>query len=313
MIYDAQAGYLLLFGGLNQSGCGGTCQAALNDTWAFSGGHWTQLHPHISPAPRLQMGMAYNGASGRVVLFGGLALNGYNFNDTWTFYNGNWTNITTIAGTPPARHNPAMTWDGKDGYVLMFGGSHRANGGQPVIGDTWKFAGGFWSQIGTCGGPSQPGCGAAAPPPRYQEAATYDATDRYVLLFGGSTGSVLFSDTWTYVNGTWTNLTAGTGASPRPNVGAAMAFFPALGKVVLVGGENATSVPKNATWTWAKGKWVHLNLSALPPARFLLVLGFNPGNSSLILFGGAHCWPPTNSCTFGDTWSFSKTRTWTQL
>ena len=46
------------------------------------------------------------------------------------------------------------------------------------------------------------------PSARYFPAMAWDAADGYVLLFGGVSASGVLSDTWTYVNGTWTNVTS---------------------------------------------------------------------------------------------------------
>ena len=250
MVYDAKDRYFVLFGGFNSStGCSGGSNAGCGDTWTFSAGKWTELKLKVAPSPRGQMGMVYNAATGRVILFGGIAAtSGYNFNDTWVFSHGVWKNITASAGSPPGRHGQVMTYDARDGYVLMFGGSHRCCGGQPSIGDTWKFQFGLWTQIGSCGGPSQASCASSAPSPRLHSMMTYDAADKYVLLFGGGNNTQNFGDTWTYAGGTWTNLTAKIGGSPHPLSDGAMAYSSALGRAVLFGGAGSTSKPTNQTW-----------------------------------------------------------------
>lgn len=126
MVYDARGGYFLLFGGQSTMGCGGTCTVPYNDTWTYGAGHWTRLNLSIAPSPRSQFGMVYDGLTGQVVLFGGIAPNGYNFGDMWSFYGGIWHNITATAGTPPARHQQVMVYGGRDHYILRFGGGHQA-------------------------------------------------------------------------------------------------------------------------------------------------------------------------------------------
>ena len=264
-----------------------------------------QLHLAISPPARAQFGMAYNALTSRIILFGGIVPSGSNYNDTWSFYSGSWHNITSSAGRPPARHSEVMVYDAKDGCVMMFGGSHQSGGGQPPIGDTWKFQNGFWSQIGSCGGPSQPGC-SVAPSPRYHVDAAFDAAANKVLLFGGSLAIGVGSDTWTYQGGVWSNLSAKIGTSPRPQAGGAMAYVSDIKQVVLFGGENGTGIPLNVTWGFSSGKWKHVgqigHLS--PAARFDEVLAYNSSGKYLLMFGGDSCWPPTPGCVFNDTWDF---------
>jgi Galactose oxidase, central domain len=310
MVYDAKEGYFLLFGGENRSGCPGFSGVMCGDTWTFANGTWARLNLSSTPSPRTQMGMAYNSVTGRVVLFGGIAASGYNFNDTWTFYKGAWTNVTRSAGSPPARHAQAMTFDAKDGYVLMFGGAHQAGGGQPAIGDTWKFRA-YWYQIGSCGGPSQPGCNTSAPSPRYHVPSAYDPTGHDVVTFGGVDGSGgLSADTWTYASGTWTNLTATVGASPAPKADATMAYSTAARHVILFGGYNTASIPTNGTWEYQSGRWMRLHPNPSPPPRFGAVMAYDSTGASILLFGG-QC-RPLATCELGDTWAYAA-GTWTKL
>src|SRR5271157_4386426 len=67
--YDAGDGYALVFGGR-------TANQAWNDTWSFSNGSWTDRSPFLAtssnnPSARYGASMAYDAATGFVVLFGG--------------------------------------------------------------------------------------------------------------------------------------------------------------------------------------------------------------------------------------------------
>ncbi|MCI4330553.1 MAG: kelch repeat-containing protein [Thermoplasmata archaeon] len=66
MVYDSKAGTVILFGGRDDN-----TLSLYHDTWAFLGGAWTLQNTTTSPPARQWPGMAYDGASGRVVLFGG--------------------------------------------------------------------------------------------------------------------------------------------------------------------------------------------------------------------------------------------------
>ncbi len=94
MVYDSALGEALLFGGAAVSGFtpasasqveSFTMGAPLNDLWAWTGNAWKQLHPAISPPARFYAQMAYDAASGQVVLFGGAVNNTADIADTWVY------------------------------------------------------------------------------------------------------------------------------------------------------------------------------------------------------------------------------------
>lgn len=373
MTFDARDGYVLLFGGVNPNGF-------LGDTWTFLDGTWTQLHPAVAPVPRDDAGLAYDAADGYVLMAGGatnaaieqtwtfqggtwteldpsvgpsagnglalafdsadnctVAFGGYAgalSAQTWTFRAGSWTAVATrpspsartlgaivydaadgyvlLSGgadpaaaddswsfhagawtlvhrlsAPPGRDAAAMAYDAKDGYTVLFGGgSGMVYGwGGGVLGDTWTYVNGTWSQ-------SWP---ASAPSPRMESVATYDAADGYVVLFGGRTGSGYLGDTWTYSGGAWTELTPAISPSARSN--ASMTYDSASGRILLFGGYDGSSYLGD-TWTFAHGNWSKLSPVVAPPARAGAGLTFVPGSGGL-LFGGF------NGLELKDTWQFS--------
>jgi hypothetical protein len=281
MTYDAKDGYILLFGGLNKTGL-------VNATWKFSAGKWTELHPKSSPPASFDTSMTYDGKTGYVLLldngatwrysggawsvvlapisaldrlaatmtydtkdgyvllFGGYNSSGY-LGDTWKFVGGAWTRITTSVH-PLARAYSSMTYDAKDGYVVLFGGCHVGSpcttGG--FLSDTWTFASGTWTKLS----PSR------APSPRGGSMMTYDATDGYVLFFGGCNSSNCshpFSDTWTFSGGIWTHPMPTTHPSPR--LLGSIAYDAASNYVVLFGGGGPNFKLLGDTWTYSAGVW----------------------------------------------------------
>jgi hypothetical protein len=78
---ESSPAYTLLFGGVQGY------YSTLGDIWKYEQGGWFQLSPPNSPGPREGPGMAYDGATGTIVLFGGSsALFGgdcFDLNDTW--------------------------------------------------------------------------------------------------------------------------------------------------------------------------------------------------------------------------------------
>ncbi len=224
MVWDAHDGYVVLFGGDTSTSSG----AALNDTWKFLHGTWTQLHPPVSPPARFWAGAAYDARDSYVVLFGGVGCTApttcTDLNDTWDFLSGVWINVTRPIA-PSARAEPNLVYDAADRYVLLYGG-----GG---LNDTWTFVNGVWTELPLSTAPSDQGT--------YSSMA-YDPSTGYVVLFGGQPlrcpgcmnpdPSVNF--TWKYVGGTWSNITRTVGPSPRSE--AALVYDPSAKALVLFGG-----------------------------------------------------------------------------
>ena len=84
MAYDAATGTVVLFGGIGYS-----TGRYLGDTWTWDGTTWTRQNPAASPATGVNPAMAYDAATGSVVLFGGYTGRGprpYHYHrGTWTW------------------------------------------------------------------------------------------------------------------------------------------------------------------------------------------------------------------------------------
>jgi hypothetical protein len=80
-------------------------------------------------------------------------------------------------------------------------------------------------------------------------AFAYDPIGRRCVLFGGEQGSTVFADCWSWDGTAWTALPVPAALGPR--TGAAMAFAPALGGLLLYGGSAATTTFRlvGAAWT----------------------------------------------------------------
>ena len=83
MTYDDVTGQVMLFGGLE----GGPSGSALNQTWTFSSGAWSNVTPIRSPPARYGGGLVNDSADSSVILFGGDVEGGAagNLNDTWAW------------------------------------------------------------------------------------------------------------------------------------------------------------------------------------------------------------------------------------
>ncbi len=300
MVYDIAASEVVLFGGSNATLTAPVCQAgcagAYADTWTYTGGHWTRLN--ISgPSPRVGESLVYDAADGVVLLFGGeLACPRISCpvsGDTWTFSGGRWTQLF-ISGPSP-RFDAPITYDARDGYVLLFGG---VLGSGEVANDTWIFRGGGWTPLGIHG----------PPPDAYQESMTYDAADGYVLLVGNGAPGLAGLEpnvTWTYARGHWSEEFPAT--SPPFVWGAWVAYDPAVAYVVLVGEQvyPQYGAPVNVTWGYLGGSWF-----PVPTVNPTLRLGLSPlvydaADGYLLAFGGEQ-WPngTLSGGLLNDTWSF---------
>jgi hypothetical protein len=244
MAYDAATGTVVLFGGTRPSQTGGAPQI-YGDTWTWNGTTWTQQHPATSPPARYGATMAYDAATGDVVLFGG---NGNaNLDDTWTWNGTTWTQQHP-ATSPPTRLVASMAYDAATGDVVLFGGdSPTTETGR--LDDTWTWNGTNWTEQAP----------ATHPSARFGAAMTYDAATGNVVLFGGAGPAgkapgtdCVFGDTWTWNGTTWTKQDPTT--SPRARSNAAMAYDAAEGAAVMFGGYDETSCSAEQslaqTWTW---------------------------------------------------------------
>jgi hypothetical protein len=285
MVYDPSDGYVLLFGGESQSG------KALNDTWTYSGGRWTQLEPTVAPAPRWGAAMAFDAADGYVVLYGGF--NGTTvLSDTWKYLDGKWTALS-----PKHRPSPltfaSMASDTAAGYVVLFGGYNSTAG---ASGSTWEFRAGAWTQL-------KP---AKHPLGRWMASFAYVPSDGKDLLFGGynSTYAVL-GDTWTFDNGTWTEVTPAL--SPSPRAGAAMAYQASGTDLVLFGGYNGTTYLSD-TWVYYGSMWTKVSSAFHPADRVGAAMADGSNFTSPVLFGGVS----RSGTLLDDTWNISGT-VWTHV
>jgi hypothetical protein len=286
LVYDASDHYVLLFGGRDKwTPFNGPF---LGETWSFANGTWTQLHPTSSPSARGHSVAVYDAADGYVVLFGGLQqgggpVGGGSMYDTWTFHAGVWTKLP-LTVHPSARYQAAMAYDTAMQRVVLFGGTTGAN-------ETWQFHAGKWTELHP----------AVSPPGRRLAMMAYDPAAGAIILFGGCQGggcAPMLGDTWSFAGGTWTQLHPAT--SPSPRIGSGFSYDPALGEIVLFGGENATALLGD-TWTFHNLTWANPCVHCGPNPRWLAVTTYVPGSpGTLVMYGG-----DTKNGFNDQTWEYS--------
>ncbi len=224
--YDASTQTVVLFGG-DEMPCNPIC-TPVNDTWLWDGTSWTKQSPPVSPPRRAGGRMAYDAATGTVLLFGGAELNVF-LNDTW-IWNGKtktWTQVFP-ATSPAARYYPSMASDGARQKIVLFGGEAK-NPTDTTLNDTWLWDGRTrtWTQQ----------LPATSPPARTDASMAYDPVTHQVLLFAGDAeenSSEVLGDTWAWDGSSWTQLFPAT--SPPARWRASMVYDPVNAGLVLFGG-----------------------------------------------------------------------------
>jgi PKD repeat protein len=219
-----------------------------------------------------------------------------------------WTLVGSNIG--PSRGTPALAYDAADGYVLAFGGGGDVGAS---YNDTWTYSAGTWTNITAKL--------TTAPGPREAANMVYDAAMGRILLFGGYTNqglsygnSYVVNDTWTYLNGTWTNITAAAGTAPPGTYTATMAYDAADQEDVLFGGGVTTASGIGAgltsiTWIFQNGTWTNItsSITTSPPPRDQASMAYDARDGYVVLFGGKYGLGELN-----DTWKFVGNR-WTQI
>ncbi len=309
LAYSPTGNYVLVVGGCQDTGIG-ACGPLMShsDTWEYVNGGWKVVCSNCGPSARWDASLTFDEADNYFLLVGGcratslVCSTASVLGDAWKFGNGNWT----LLPTPPfaARGDAAMTWDGADNIVVLFGGI----GCSGVCGDSWEYVGGKWTAIqGTL------------PPPRWGAAIGYDAlpTDRYVVMEGGvTTGGAILSDTWTFtLSAGWRQLAITPPGAPRYD--GAMAYDPIEGYLLLVGGLTTGGKPVSGDgWTYASGRWTQLSgpWPIGPRWGMGLVFDQSAGPMGMMMLIGGSAGPgglvqnvTTESGTSpgqGDTWEF---------
>ncbi|MCI4317647.1 MAG: PKD domain-containing protein [Thermoplasmata archaeon] len=147
-----------------------------------------------------------------------------------------------------------------------------------------------------------------SPPGREGASVVYDASDGYVLLFGGLAGTGTRHDTWKFANGTWTNLTPSLAVSPQGRYKAGMVYDAGDGYVLLFGG-NGGNTYLNDTWKFHAGAWTKLSPARSPTPREDLSMADDLADGYVLMFGGE---PPLPATPRPETWTFSA-GVWTNL
>ena len=259
---DTSRGQVVLFGG--RAGRNLSLQA---DTWSWDGSNWTLRAPAHHPSPRAAVGMAEDPRRQKIVLFGGRTSS-----ETWTWDGSDWT-LAQPATSPPGMEDMGLAYDVRRSRVLLFGGD--SNG---ILDDTWIWDGVKWVE--------KP---RTTPEPRQDAGVAYDPINHQLVVFSGVGPPGSLSDTWTWDGTSWTQQHPPV--SPSARTGMAMVFDPAIGRIVLFGGQpNDSPGPfpsyLDDTWTWDGATWTQLDPLTIPGRRTRPAASYDPISGGAVLFGG---------------------------
>ena len=118
--------------------------------------------------------MAYDSATGQMVLFGGVG-GGSSSHSTWTWDGTAWTERST-PDSPPAFGNPSMAYDAATSQLVLVGESTEGGSAH----QTWTY--GIPSHLRTNWTLAAP---ATSPPARNGAAMAFDSATGQMVLFGG--------------------------------------------------------------------------------------------------------------------------------
>ncbi|MBK8100469.1 MAG: hypothetical protein IPK26_25510, partial [Planctomycetes bacterium] len=226
----------------------------LDDTWFWDGSDWREVQTSPRPSPRTAAAMAFDPATGELLLFGGGGLT-----DTWSFNGTRWLQRQP-QNSPPPGSVQAIT-DPVRGHVVLFGGT--IGGGNPFRNDTWTWNGSDWSLRAP----------AHSPPPRTEARLVWDTLWQRVLMLSGWTGGNGLPDTWAWDGTDWTELRNTN--RPTTVVPWARSFATltqdAQGRTVLFGGQvrqGIQEIPLTDTWEGADRTWQRRTPANSPPPSF---------------------------------------------
>jgi MYXO-CTERM domain-containing protein len=312
MVYEKSTGKILLFGGGRSdpgSWTGNGMTISLGDTWEYDPATyaWAQRAVTVAPSVRHDLGLVWDGARGKAVLFGGMQVDianatGVPKQDTWEWdpTAATWTERTAAGTKPSQRYGHAMAYDGSRKQVVLFGGWDISTSG--TLADLWDYepVTGVWTL-------RFKGNEAGLPSPRiYASMVSDDAGGRLEIVagaaaylgtgaggstgFGGTTGSAGF-----YGSG-------GLMILPVP-VGGADAGVPG-GPVGVPIGVDSGATGSREVWELNPATPAFTNRTPpldMPASRYGQAMAFDPATGKTYLFGGGD---PMTGGLYGDTWAW---------
>ncbi len=233
-----------------------------------------------APPPRIGAALAYDGVSGKLLLFSGVrgdvtpqSCPGWIFNDSWSWDGHGWTELHPPT-SPPGRSFGNMTFDESRRKTILFGGgAANSDAGKQ---DTWSWDGISWTLLHPSSSPGH----------LEQASIAYDAARQSVVLFGPGAAPVT-AQTWVWNGTAWLNPQPAV--MPPFRVQAAMAYDVSNRLVILFGGFPGESGGLNDTWTWDGSHWQQLHPKTSPPGG-PGVAAYDPLHRQVVLFVNGETW-----------------------
>jgi hypothetical protein len=287
---------------------------ATNITLQAVGQTWVRLLPRGAPPPRRERhAAAFNPATDRMIVFGGLSDSGP-LDDVWALSSADgqagipaWIQLSPTGGPPSAREGHSAVYDSVSNKLIVFGGDDA--GGTPVANaEVWVLSGAdgttgtpTWAQLSPTGGP---------PSARTGHSAVYDAATNRMIVFGGDDGPPCgagLNDVWvlTNANGTggppvWSQLSP-TGSSPDPRAHALATYDAASNRMTMIGGLVPCGSSNEEMWVLADANgvgspaWSQSSPGGSPPSPWSLQSGvYDPVTNRVTAFGGLVGGVPVN-------------------
>lgn len=251
-------------------------------TWEWDGIDWAQIATATMPTWVNEPSLAFDGASGAVLLAFGSDLNDP-VGTTWTYDGVDWT----LADVRPRYNFGTVVDDSTRGRLVMFDtalyGDHR----------TWEWDGVRWEAMTAA---NEPAVSTAGP-------MAYDPISQRVLIVGGNDNNAPIDDQWEWDGSSWTLTNPVVRPSARWQ--SAMAFDAARGQMVLFGGVNGSTFYGD-TWLWNGSSWTQASPANQPPARRDARLAYDASRQRVVLSGGRA------TSSFSDTWEWDGFN-WTEV
>ena len=110
-------------------------------TWAWTGLTWQLLQPTASPPPRFGGSLAFDSATGALLMFGG-SQTLREVGDTWIWDGSTWRQLLPSA-SPSPRFLVALGPNRSTPGLVLFGGANRTF----PLRETWTWNGNTWTQV----------------------------------------------------------------------------------------------------------------------------------------------------------------------
>jgi N-acetylneuraminic acid mutarotase len=135
LAYDDATDQLVLFGGFGE--IGHHQERVYDTTYTWDGTNWTKHPIHKHPSSRGNAAMAYDSATGQLVLFGGVNPFGdLDLGDTWAWNGATWAKLRSHK-SPIGRSSAGLAYLSSSGELVLFGGYNYATSSS--LADTWVY------------------------------------------------------------------------------------------------------------------------------------------------------------------------------